>query len=132
MASSIPKEFKKEIVDVYVAETTWKVALFISTSNCMTQSLYSSCTNEVSDVGTGYALGGITLAGRADSYVSENVMLDATDGAVPAATFVARFALVYNPATSKIRARYDFGVDKTVSTGTFTIQWSVNGLFRLS
>lgn len=131
MASKIPKEVKKVIGDAYVAEPTWKVALFMSTSNCLTQSLFSSCSNPV--VGAGYTAGGATLAGRAATYVdTNNVMIDATDTAWTAATFTARYAVVYETAGSLIRAIYDFVTDKTVTAGTFTIQWNTSGLVRIS
>jgi len=131
MASSIPKEVKKEVVDTWIAET-WKVALF---TTLQTASLYSSCTNEV--VGTGYTAGGATVTksdwGVGSDYVdTTNAKIDATDSTWTSATFTARCAVVYNTTTSKIRAIYDFAADKVVTGGTFTIQWNAGGLIKIS
>lgn len=133
MASSIPKEAKKEVVDGWVAEAVWKVALFTSGSNCLTQSLYSSCTNEVSGAAPGYTTGGATLSGRASGYVdTNNVYIDASDTSWTSATFTANYAVVYRTSDSKIRARYDFSGAQTVTAGTFTILWNSGGLVKIS
>ena len=134
MASSIPKEVKNELIArlLPAVETTWKVALFTSVSNCLTQSTYAACTNEVAN-GNGYTTGGATLAGRTSGYVdTNNVYLDATDSSWGTSTFTARYAIAYETATGKIRGRYDFGGDKTVSSGTLSIIWNTGGLLKLS
>lgn len=136
MASRVPKEVKLEIGTAWLpaTETTWKVALFLNGSNCNNDGvlLYSACTNEVSAVGTGYTTGGATLAGRAVSYIdTTNVKFDATDATWTTATFTARYAVVYNTTTSKIRAVYDFGGDYSVTNGTFTLQWNGDGLLKI-
>lgn len=132
MASTIPKEVKKEIVDAWIAEITWKVALFISTLNRLTQNLYSGCTNEVS--GTGYTAGGTVLAGRNGAYVdTTNQRIDATDTAWTTATFSdVQFLVVYETTGSKIRAIYDLGTTYAVTSGTFTVQWNNAGLIKVS
>ena len=137
MASTIPKEVKKAIIDGYLAETTWKVALFLSTSNCLTQYLYSACTNEVSSSGTNYTTGGNTVTrkawGSGSGYVdTSNAYIDANDVSWTNATLTARYAVVYETTTSKIRAIYDFATDKTVTAGTFTLVWNSGGLVKIS
>ncbi len=136
MASRIPKEVKLEIVTRWLpaTEPTWKVALFLSTSNCNTDGvlLYSACTNEVAS-GGGYTTAGETLTGRAVAYIeTTNARIDADDTPWTSATFTARYAVVYETATSKIRAVYDFLADKSVTGGTFTIQWNASGLCKIS
>jgi hypothetical protein len=135
MASVIPKEVKNEIVTRWLpaTETTWKVALLTNAFAYVTGThiLYADLTNEV--VGTGYTAGGATLAGRAIAYVdTTNANIDATDVQWTTATFIARYAVVYETTGGKIRAIYDFGADKTVTGGTFTIQWSASGLMKVS
>jgi hypothetical protein len=132
MASSIPKEVMKVVTDGWLAETTWKVALFTSASNCMTQSTYAACTNEVS--GTGYTTGGATLAGRSSAYdgTSMFALLDATNSAWATSTFTARYAIVYDTTSGLIRGRYDFLVDKVVSDGTLTVTWNTSGLIKVA
>ena len=128
MASVIPKEVKKEIIDTWIAETgAWNVALFQTGSNCETQALYSGCTTPA--VGTGYAVQ--ALAGRSSNYDGSNAYLDATDSQWTGATFSARYAVVYNTSTSRIKAVFDFGT-KSVTGGTFTIQWNASGLIKIS
>jgi hypothetical protein len=135
--SSIPKEVKKETIDGWLAETGWKVALFTNVSNCMTQSLYSACTNEVSAVGTGYTTGGATLTRRAwnagSGYVdTNNAYIDLVDTSWSSATFIARYAIIYETTGSKIRGRIEWTSDKPVSTGTFTIVWNAGGIVKIS
>ena len=134
MASSVPKEAKNELIARWLpaVETEWKVALFLSTSNCLTQSTYAACTNEVAN-GNGYTTGGAVLAARTSGYVdTNNVYLDATDSAWGSSTFTARYAVVYETAAGKIRGRVDFGGDKPVSTGTLSILWNSGGIFKQS
>jgi len=132
MASSIPKEVKKEVLDGWKNTEVWNVALFPNTSNCLTQSLYASCTNQLPTL-NGYTVGGQVVAGINTNVADvENAMLDATDNAWPASTFTARYAIVYETTGGKIRARYDFLADKSVTGGTFTIQWNVGGLIKIS
>ena len=132
MANTIPKQVKKEIADAWVAET-WKVCLLTNafTYNSTTHVLYTDLTNEV--IGVGYTAGGATVTGKASSYDSTNVLVDAVDTPWSAATLVdVRYAVVYNAASPyKIRAIYDFGADKSVTIGTFTIQWNASGLIKI-
>jgi hypothetical protein len=137
MASTVPKEVKKELIDSWLAETGWKVALFTSVSDCLTRSLYSACSNEVSAVGTGYTTGGATVTRRAwgagSGYVDAvNAMIDANDVAWSSATFTCRYAVVYETTGSKIRGIYDLGSDLSVSSGTFTIVWNAGGLAKVA
>lgn len=133
MANVIPKEVKKEIIDGYVAET-WKACLLsnLFTYATGTHVSYSDLTNEIA--GTGYTAGGATVAGKVGAYVdTTNQFLNATDVAWTGATFAnARYVAVYNTVSGKIRAIYDFGADKSVTSGTFTVQWSGSGLIKIS
>jgi hypothetical protein len=139
MASVIPKEVKKEIIDGYIAET-WKVCLLTNafvyaTGTHVTYANLLATGAEV--VGTGYTAAGAAVTksawGAGSGYVdTTNAMIDATDVAWISATFTARYAAVYNTTTDRIRAIYDFAADKTVTGGTFTIQWSASGLIKIS
>ena len=134
MANVIPKEVKKERVDAFVAET-WKACLltngftYVSDGTYVT---YSDLDNEV--VGPGYTAGGATVANKASSYVdTTNVKLSADDTAWTTATLaLVRYVAVYETTGGKIRAIYDFGADKSVTTGAFTVEWSSNGLIKIS
>jgi hypothetical protein len=140
MANRIPKEFKEDIVDLMELETTWKVALFTSASNCNTNGVYTytQCATDGHEVtngaGTAYVTGGNVLTGRISSFVdTTNRKLDADDVTWTKATIAGiRYAVLYN-ATSpyNIRAVYDLGSDFSVTNGTFTISWNANGILHV-
>ena len=136
MASRIPKEVKKEIVDDWIAEPTWKVALFKSTSNCNTDgtSTYAQCQADGNQcTGTGYTAGGATLVGRAGAYINvTNRRLAATNATWTSATITGiRYAVVYETAGGLIRFVYDLASDYSVTNGTFTITWNTDGLAKV-
>lgn len=89
-------------------------------------------TNEVT--GTGYTAGGATLAGTAVTVDTTNdwAEYDATDPEWTASTITARGAVVYASVSGDLINYIDFGTDKVSSDGTFTIQFSANGVFTLA
>lgn len=138
MATVIPKEVKKELVDTWLLET-WKACLLTNAFTYVsgTHILYTDLTNEVPN-GSGYATGGNTVtrcawSAGATGYVdTTNAAIDAVDTAWPASTFAnVRYAVVYENTGKKIRAIYDFGSDQSVTNGTFTIQWNAAGLIKI-
>lgn len=138
MADLIPKYYKKTVTDALktLADAeTLKLALFTSsyTPSANTDELYSSLTGEVSASGTGYTTGGAAVTGAASAYIdTTNAALDATDVAWASATFTARYGVLYNTTDSKIKAIFDFGGDKVVTGGTFTVVWNSSGLLKVS
>lgn len=131
MASIIPQPTKKAITNYWAGSETWKVALFTSASNCLTQTLYTGCTNEIV-YGAPYVAGGQTLT-KSASDVLPNAMLDATDVAWAAVTFAdVKYVVVYNTADNQIRAVYDLNAGYSVTAGTFTIIWNASGLIRVN
>ena len=137
MASVIPKEVKKEIVDGWVAEPVWKVCLLTNTFTYVTGTYITYADLLASGreiVGAGYTAGGATLAGRVGAYVDTiNRRIDATDTIWTAATFAnVRYIAVYETAGGKIRAIYDLTTTYSVTSGTFTIQWNASGLVKIS
>ena len=139
MASLIPKHVKKEITDVWVAET-WKIMLLNSTHvpNASTQQYVSDVSaNEIVDVGGIYTAGGVAIAGKASVADGNNYYLDATDKVIgTGATLNYRYGILFqdtgNPATSKIRAQIDFVSDQIVVNGTSTIKWNALGIIYLT
>jgi hypothetical protein len=59
---------------------------------------------------------------------------DADDTAWTSATFSAYHAVLYDDthATDDLICSFDFGGVKTVTAGTFTIQWHANGIITLT
>lgn len=101
---------------------TFKIALYTSSASLdATTTVYSS-TNEVAN-GSGYTTGGFTLTNVTPTTSSTTAFTDfSVDPNWTTASFTARGALIYNSSKSnKAVAVLDFGSDKTVSSGTFTI-----------
>lgn len=136
MADSIPRAYLKEITDALAAEPLY-VAFFKSDmtgyDELAASSLYSGLGNE--STGTGYTAGGIALTSLSSAAVgTENATaLFAAASSVTNTGLTARYAVIYNHTTSKIRAVKDFGSDQILVNGTFTVTWdSTNGLIKIS
>ncbi|MCP4257967.1 MAG: hypothetical protein GY774_10630 [Planctomycetes bacterium] len=87
--------------------------------------------NEMS--GTGYTAGGATLASKAVTQAA-TTSWDAADTAWTTATFSAYYAVLYDDtaATDDLICSFDFAGVKTVTAGTFTIQWNASGIITLA
>jgi hypothetical protein len=87
--------------------------------------------NEIS--GTGYTAGGEALAGKAVTQ-GATTKWDATDVEWTIATFTAYHAVIYDDTLTNddLMASIDFGGSKSVSAGTFKIQWHANGIVTLA
>jgi len=91
---------------------------------------------------TGYTAGGVTLGTAGVQTISADSTNDWSywDTTVnpqwDTITVTARYAVVYrstgSAATDNLIAIYDFGSDQTATNGTFIVQWSSDGLIRLS
>ena len=135
MASLIPKQEKLIITDAWAAQT-WKVALLTSsfTYNHATHSTYTSVSGSEA-TGANYTAGGLTLAGKGSGDVdTEMVYLDATDLSFgPNVTLTnVKYAVCYDTATGLIRAIFEFSAAQSCTNATFTLQWSTNGLIRIT
>lgn len=89
--------------------------------------------NEIS--GTGYTAGGSTLTGQAVTQddTNDRAAFDADDVSWSSATFTARHAALNDvTASNNLLCSIDFGADKSVTAGTFTIQWASGGIIRLT
>jgi len=94
-----------------------------------------SVDNEV--VGDGYTAGGATLASKTLAYdAGTNITkFDAADTVWAASTITARYAVIYDdtPASSKPLLGYvDFGEDEVSTSTDFTIQWSSDGVLKIT
>jgi hypothetical protein len=101
---------------------SFKIALYTSAATLGAGTTAYSAPNEVS--GTGYTAGGNALTRVDPTSAGTTAFTDFADTPWSGASFTARGALIYN-ATDGNRAVcvLDFGSDKTVSDGTFTIQF---------
>ena len=120
--------------------STFKMALCTSSYNPNqdTHVYYSDLTNEVSASGTNYSTGGATLTTYDPTVdtASNETRMDCADVTWSAATFTARYAVIYQSTgtagTSTLIAYVDFGEDKTVSAGTFTVTIATNGALKIT
>ena len=123
--------FKSEILDEQhdlVADTI-KMSLHTSSASlgASTTAYASSGLSEVS--GTGYSSGGVELTSRAVGTSGTTAYFDFADPSWTSASFTARGLLLYNTTaitgftTNRSILAINFGGDKTVTSGTFTIEF---------
>mgnify|MGYP003666724652 FL=1 len=113
------------------AGSVFKIALYTSSATIdTTTTAYGGPSNEVS--GTGYSCGGNTLTNTGVGTTTVTSFTDFSDTSWTSASFTARGCLIYNSSTitgltaNAAVCSIDFGGDKTVSSGTFTIQFPTN------
>lgn len=102
----------------------FKIALYTSSASFTAATTAYTATNEIT--GTGYTAGGGTLANVNPSVSGTTALTDFADEVFTGATFSAFGAMIYNttPAhtyTNPSVLILDFGAEKTVSAGDFTI-----------
>jgi hypothetical protein len=97
-----------------------------------------STSNEISNTsGSAYSSGGASLTSVTPTLDSSTAVCDFADVSFSSASFTANGALIYNSSQSnKAVAVIAFGGDKTVTSGTFTIQFPTadasNAIIRLA
>ena len=139
ITSAICNSFKQEILvgtHNFTASSgnTFKLALFTSSatlSKSTTQytaptdgTADPTSTNEVSSTSTGYTTGGNTLTSLTPVLSGDTACCKFSDTSFGSASFTARGCLIYNSsASNKAVCAINFGADKTVTSGTFTIQF---------
>ena len=113
------------------AGSAFKIALYTSSTTIdTTTTAYGGPSNEVS--GTGYSSGGYALTNTGVGTTTVTSFTDFSDTSWTSASFTARGCLIYNSSTitglttNAAVCGIDFGGDKTVSSGTFTIQFPTN------
>ena len=127
ITSAICSSFKQELLQgKHSFESsgghTFKIALFTSSAALGASTTAYSTSNEIS--GTGYTAAGATLTSVTPTTSGTTALCDFADVSFTSASFTANGALIYNDSQSdKAVAVIAFGGDKTVSSGTFTIQF---------
>lgn len=126
--------------------TNWKMALFLSTSNCNTLStgtaVYGDFTNEHANA-NGYTTGGVAISTPVWTNAAGTMTWSIGNGIWTASggSIVARFAMIYQNATVNSIVKPVLCVclldttpaDVTVTTGnTLTVQINASGVFTLS
>ena len=144
ITSAVCTSFKVELlkgVHNFTATTgnTFKIALYTSSATLGAGTTAFSSSNEITNSsGTAYTSGGATLTSVTPTSDSTTAVCDFSDVSYTDASFTANGALIYNDSASGDPACVviAFGSDKTVSSGTFTIQFptadATNAIIRLA
>ena len=142
ITSAICTSFKQEILvgtHNFTASSgdTFKIALYTSDASLGAATTAFSSSNEISNTsGSAYSSGGATLT-SVTTTSGTTAFCDFADVSFTSASFTANGALIYNSSQSnKAVAVIAFGGDKTVSSGTFTIQFPTadasNAIIRIA
>jgi len=140
ITSAICNSFKQEILveghNFTNGTDQFKLALYSSNSAVLSKSTTQwtvasdptadpTNTYEVSTTGTGYTSGGNDLTSTTPALSGDTACcLFASTSWGSTASFTARGCLIYNETNSdKAVLAINFGADKTVTTGTFTIEF---------
>lgn len=112
-------------------QDTFKLALYTSSASLDATTTAYSATNEVAS-GSGYTTGGNTLTvsqvPTSSGTPSTTAYINFSNTSWSSASFSADGALIYNSTNSnKSVAVLSFGGTKTVTSGTFTIQFPTAG-----
>ena len=109
---------------------TFKIALYTSSVTLGASTTDYSSTNEITNTsGTAYTAGGAALTSVTPVASGTTALCDFSDVSWTSASFTANGCLIYNTTTGTGTGTTDsvcaiaFGGDKTVSSGTFTIQF---------
>ena len=144
ITSAVCTSFKVELlkgVYNFTATTgnTFKIALYTSSATLGAGTTAYSTSNEITNTsGTAYTAGGATLTSVTPTSDSTTAVCDFSDVSYTDATFTANGCLIYNDTATGDPAcvAVAFGADKTVTSGTFTIQFptadATNAIIRIA
>ena len=134
IASAVCNSFKQEILvgtHNFTASSgnAFKLALYTSSASLGAGTTAYASTNEISNTaGSAYSAGGKTIVSVTPALDGTVAVCDFADISFTSASFTANGCLIYNDSKSnKAVCTVAFGGDKTVSSGTFTIQFPAAG-----
>ena len=131
ITSAICNSFKTEILTAvhnFTASTgnTFNLAVYTSSATLSKSTTAYSATNEITNTsGTAYTAKGNALTSVTPVLSTDTAVCDFADTSWTSASFTANGCLIFNDSASGDPAvcAIAFGGDKTVSSGTFTIQF---------
>ena len=130
ISSAICNSFKQEILvgtHNFTASSgnSFKLAMYTSSASLGASTTAYSSSNEISNAsGSAYTAGGKALTSVTPVLDGSTAVCDFADISFTSASFTANGCLIYNDTQSdKAVCVVAFGGDKTVSSGTFTIQF---------
>ena len=141
ITSAICNSFKTEILTgthnfSASGGNTFNLALYTSDATLNKSTTAYTTSNEVS--GSGYTAKGNALTSVTPALSTDTAVCDFADTSFTSASFTARGCLIFNDSASGDPAvcAIDFGSDKTVTSGTFTIQFPTadasNAIIRIA
>ena len=141
ITSAICTSFKVEILKAvhnFTASSgnTFNLALYTSDASLGASTTAYTTSNEVS--GSGYTAKGNALTSVTPALSTDTAVCDFADTSFTSASFTARGCLIFNDSATGDPAvcAINFGSDKTVSSGTFTIQFPTadasNAIIRIA
>ena len=141
ITSAVCNSFKTEVLRAIHNFTnggnTFRLALYTSSATLNKSTTAYTTSNEVAN-GNGYTTKGIALTNVTPALSGDTACCDFSDVSFTSASFTTRGCLIFNDtATSDPSVcAIDFGGDKTVSSGTFTIQFPApdasNAILRIA
>ena len=130
ISSAVCNSFKQQIlVGTHNFTTTsgddFKLALYTSSASLGAGTTAYATTNEISNTsGSAYTAGGKVVVSVTPALDGSTACCDFADISFTSASFTANGCLIYNDTQAdKAVCVVAFGGDKTVSSGTFTIQF---------
>ena len=131
ITSAICNSFKTEILTAvhnFTASTgnTFNLALYTSSATLSKSTTAYSASNEITNTsGTAYTAKGNALTSVTPVLSTDTAVCDFSDTSWTSASFTANGCLIFNDSATGDPAccAIAFGGDKTVSSGTFTIQF---------
>ena len=130
ISSAVCNSFKQEILvgtHNFTASSgnSFKLALYTSSASLGAGTTAYATTNEITNAsGSAYSAGGKTIVSVTPVLDGTVAVCDFADISFTSASFTANGCLIYNDTQAdKAVCVVAFGGDKTVSSGTFTIQF---------
>jgi len=131
ITSAVCNSFKVEILTAihdFTASTgdTFNLALYTSSATINKSTTAYSSTNEITNTaGSAYSAKGNALTSVTPVLSTDTAICDFADTSWTSASFTARGCLIFNDSHSSDASvcAIDFGGDKTVTSGTFTVEF---------
>ncbi len=144
ITSAICNSFKTEVLQAihnFTASSgnTFNIALYTSSATLNKSTTAYSATNEISNTsGSAYSAKGKALTSVTPALSTDTACCDFADISWTSASFTANGCLIFNDSASGDPAvcAIAFGSDKTVTSGTFTVQFPTadadNAIIRIA
>jgi len=144
ITSAICNSFKQEVLQAihnFTASSgnTFNIALYTSSATLNKSTTAYSTSNEISNTsGSAYSAKGKALTSVTPALSTDTACCDFNDISWTSASFTANGCLIFNDSASGDPAvcAIAFGSDKTVTSGTFTVQFPTadadNAIIRIA